>query len=444
MKSNGKLNITFAGIKMRSPLGVGTIFFPMGQLSAITPEVHAETLLKHVEAGAGYVEIATSAYITKEMVSELKNRAKPREFAPVSNAIRWMRVDGEQGLYFLDTNVAFPVEDSSGFDDRRRIIEILKQRLPENVALIASVSPIGDFSETAVLTAKKVEEIGVDLIELNLSCGMMSGTMEAVEQYLERKYPFIVPGELQGGHIDLVEKMATAVINAVHIPVGVKLTPEFGMLQVVGLTRCLRDAGAKYVQISNMTPAIAPPSIYNRGKSIWPYMDGNPFVAVTGGYNRMACYKNVAGIAKFVPEIDIAASGGLLKPSHAVEAMMLGAKLIQFCGGLFFRGRKLLKDTTKFLEKFLEEQGYRNIEELVGLGVQYIKPLEELHVETMVAEVDQAECTGCGVCTDHICIAMKRREDGNAQANTDVCFGCGLCVETCPAQAIKLVPRPGT
>lgn len=68
----------------------------------------------------------------------------------------------------------------------------------------------------------------------------------------------------------LVEKMTTAVVKAVRVPVGVKLTPEFGMLQVVGLARCLRDAGAKYVQVSNMTPVIAPPSIYDRGKSPWP------------------------------------------------------------------------------------------------------------------------------------------------------------------------------
>jgi len=437
-----KLSIAFAGVKMRSPLGVGTMFFPMGQPSAVTAEVHAETLLKHVEAGAGYVEVATSGYMSKEMASQLKRRAQPREFAPASSAVRWMRIGGEQGLYFFDTNVAFPVEDSSGFDHRRKIIDILKRRLPEKVALIASISPVGDFSEAAVLTAKKVEEIGVDLIELNLSCGMMSGTKGALEQYLERRYPLIVPGELQGGHIDLAEKMATAVVNAVDTPVGVKVTPEFGMLQVAGLARCLRDAGVKYVQISNMAPVIAPPDIYNRGKSQWPHVDGNPFVAVSGAYNRMGCYKNVAGVAKFAPGIEIAASGGLVKPSHAVEVMMLGAKLAQFCGGLFFRGRKLLMDTTRFLERFLEEQGYENVEELVGLGVQHIKPVEELYVETMVAEVDQAKCTGCGICTDHICIAMEMDgEEGKAKPNADLCLGCGLCVATCPTQAIRLVPR---
>ena len=33
-------------------------------------------------------------------------------------------------------------------------------------------------------------------------------------------------------------------------------------------------------------------------------------------------------------------------------------------------------------------------------------------------------------------------EDGLAEVNLDRCIGCGLCVTTCPEDALKLVLKP--
>lgn len=246
-------------------------------------------------------------------------------------------------------------------------------------------------------------------------------------------------GPLVGEHFDLVEKMVKAVVKAVHIPVGVKLSPEIGFPRVVGLARSLRDIGAKYIEIFNFAPTIAPPDIYNRGKGRWPYVDGNPFIAGSGGWLRMGCYKNVAAIAKFAPGIEIAASGGLLTPEHVVEVMMLGAGLVEFCTGILLEGRSLLRRTIEFLEKFMDEQGYRSVEDFVGLGVQYIEPCDkvEYYPDRVVAEVDPAKCKESGLCTDHICIAIVR-EKGKAKVRPEACDGCGLCVENCPNGAISL------
>ena len=62
------LSTTFAGIKMRSPLGISAINMPLGERSAITPELHAEVLLKHAEAGAGFVYVPGANYMTKELI----------------------------------------------------------------------------------------------------------------------------------------------------------------------------------------------------------------------------------------------------------------------------------------------------------------------------------------------------------------------------------------
>lgn len=59
-----------------------------------------------------------------------------------------------------------------------------------------------------------------------------------------------------------------------------------------------------------------------------------------------------------------------------------------------------------------------------------------------VAIVDAYECTACGTCTDERC-PMEAVEIINdvAVVTDEKCIGCGLCVSTCPADAITLIER---
>jgi Pyruvate/2-oxoacid:ferredoxin oxidoreductase delta subunit len=60
------------------------------------------------------------------------------------------------------------------------------------------------------------------------------------------------------------------------------------------------------------------------------------------------------------------------------------------------------------------------------------------------AVIDQDECTDCGVCADERCQvnAIAETEDATYQVMAEKCIGCGLCISTCPTDAIKLVPKP--
>ena len=443
-KVSDKLATNFAGLRMRAPVGVGPINIPLGERFAITPEVHAEVLLKHVQEGAGFVYIPTLDYVDEEVLKKLLPQAVPREsvIRPVGG--RFTKVQnagyGAEGLLsFSMTSVVSGQVRLRAWNRMAKVLEIVKKRLPEGVPLIACNSPLGNFPESAVASAKKAEELGVDLLEVNFGCGSTCSVDGAVDWYLERKYPLVMGGPLVGEHFDLVEKMVKEVVKAVHIPVGVKVTSEIGFPRMVGLARNLRDIGVKYIEISNYAPAIAPPDIYNRGKSLWPYIDGNPFVAASGGLLRMGCYKNVAGVAKFAPGIEIAASGGLSTPEHVIEVMMLGAGLTEIATGILLQGRAFLRRTLDFMEKFMDEQGYNSVADFVGLGVQHIEPCDtvEFYPDRVVAEVDPAKCKGSGLCTDHICVAMVR-ENGKAKVIPEACNGCGLCVENCPNGAISL------
>jgi len=58
--------------------------------------------------------------------------------------------------------------------------------------------------------------------------------------------------------------------------------------------------------------------------------------------------------------------------------------------------------------------------------------------------VDRDKCTGCGICIE-ICPmdAIRLDEDGIPHLRYDECWYCGACEEECPTEAITLeLPYP--
>ena len=429
-----KLHNTFAGIKIRSPLGAGAIALPMGR--NLTVEDYGTMLLGHVNAGAGYVETLLTYNPNPEVDRE---RLRPDIPHPIHSGERWFKVDDmEDGGHEIVANMAIIWGQAGGvwtYDFKARIIELLKKKIPEGVAIIASVAQ-GIFDpDIYIASAKKAEDLGCDAVELALTCSYRLGVDRVVEDYLEQEQDYV----------DRVVKKTEDIVKAVKIPVGVKLAPdEFGYPRMLSIVKRLEDAGAKFIQASNVAAAIVPPDIYNGGKSRWNHIDGNPFTGVSGTPLRWICYKDIAAIRRCFPELHIASAGGLVKPEHALEIMMLGANQVQFCTGLFFHGNKLITRASQFLEDFMDEYGYKNIEEVIGIAQQYIKPVDKLDLEDVVTEVIQSKCTGCGICYDMICVALEKLPDGNAKVNIDKCSGCALCNIICPEDAMKQVLRSKT
>ena len=58
------------------------------------------------------------------------------------------------------------------------------------------------------------------------------------------------------------------------------------------------------------------------------------------------------------------------------------------------------------------------------------------------ARIDAEECIACGTCLDERCqIAAIEEGEDHYTVITDKCIGCGLCVTTCPSEAMKLFPK---
>ncbi|MCD6136414.1 CoB--CoM heterodisulfide reductase iron-sulfur subunit A family protein, partial [Candidatus Bipolaricaulota bacterium] len=64
---------------------------------------------------------------------------------------------------------------------------------------------------------------------------------------------------------------------------------------------------------------------------------------------------------------------------------------------------------------------------------------EELSHSPEVAAVDEELCSGCGICVN-VCPydAIKVERSGVAVVNEILCSGCGVCAAACPAGAIEV------
>ncbi|MBI2848131.1 MAG: hypothetical protein HYX83_03050 [Chloroflexi bacterium] len=439
------ISTSVAGVRMRSPIGVGAIGAPLIKPGRLTVGQHAELLLKDVEAGAGFISLPSSRHIPPDMVEELKKRAKPLQTKGIPIIFRFLEMHtdgvGTEGLYLACTPATQHPEKSARrfVEHTGPLIEILKRKRPKNVPMIANLSGMAGFPESFVTGAVEHEKAGVELIEINVSAALGAAQDHALEYYEEKNFPLSGGGVLIGDQPELVEEITRHVVKAVNVPVGVKVSPETGFPRIVELARRIKAAGGQFITCSNNAVAIPPPDIYHGGRSKLPFMEDNPFVAGSGSWMRPIIYKQVASISKYVPGIDVIALGGISSPVHVVEAMMLGAKAVGTVTGMIFSGRKLLKRQERFLAPYMKAQGYRCTSDFIGLGLKFFKPAEQIDFQPgkIAAEIDPAKCTGCGRCTDHVCLATTM--DGRiAKVKEDDCLGCGMCTIVCRVGAVSL------
>lgn len=62
-------------------------------------------------------------------------------------------------------------------------------------------------------------------------------------------------------------------------------------------------------------------------------------------------------------------------------------------------------------------------------------------VEVLVADVDAAACTACGLCRDACAYGAVRMLGGTAVVFEELCHGCGLCSDVCAYGAVHEVSR---
>ncbi len=310
----------------------------------------------------------------------------------------------------------------------------VKKNWPDRVLIASLMVPCEEDAWKDIL--KRVDETGCDGYELNFGCphGMSErGMGSAVGQVPE--------------YINMVTKWCKEYTKK---PVFVKLTPN--ITDILIPARAAVDGGADAVSLINTINSIT--SIDLDAMSPTPVVDG---IGAHGGY----CGPAVKPIALCMvgeiardPEcknIPISAIGGISNWHDAAEFIALGAGSLQVCTAAMHHGFKIVEDMIDGLSNWMDDKGYKTLEDFRGLAVPNYKNWGDLNMnfETK-AVIDEDACIQCGKCfaacedTSHQAILAENiNGERKYSVITDECVGCNLCELVCPVDdCITMTPTP--
>lgn len=69
----------------------------------------------------------------------------------------------------------------------------------------------------------------------------------------------------------------------------------------------------------------------------------------------------------------------------------------------------------------------------------FVKPGEKCDKGTFIEQTDLDLCSLCGSCESVCYFDARRLDNGSMKITRDNCFGCALCIDVCPEEAIRMV-----
>ena len=305
-----------------------------------------------------------------------------------------------------------------------RDIKTIKRDWPDRALVVSLMVPCEERAWKAVLPV--VEDTGADGIELNFGCphGMSERGM----------------GSAVGQVPEYVEMVTRWCKENTRLPVMVKLTPN--VTNILGPARAARRGGADAVSLVNTVSAIM--AVDLDAMTPAPAVDGH---GAHGGY----CGPAIKPIAlRMVGEIardadcagmPISGIGGIASWRDAAEFMALGAGNVQVCTAAMVYGFRIVEDMIDGLANWMDEKGYRRVDDFVGRAVPRFVDWEHLNLNyTVKAQIDQSLCIQCGRChvacedTSHQAIAREKDGLRHYEVIDGECVGCNLCVNVCPVE----------
>lgn len=186
--------------------------------------------------------------------------------------------------------------------------------------------------------ARHIEEAGADAIELNI----MSVRNEPNEAY----------GTYEQLHIDILKQVK----KEVKIPVIVKLGRNF--TNCIPLIDHLYANGADAVVLFNRMVT------FDIDIEKLSCTHGNA-LGQTNDLSEVLRYTGLASAR--VPNLDIAASGGISDGSSMVKALLAGASAVEVCSVLYWQGAESIQKMLAFLSEWMERHGYDSVAQFRGL-----------------------------------------------------------------------------
>jgi len=384
---------TFLGIKSPNPFW----------LASAPPTDKKINVLRAYEAGWGGV-------VWKTLGSQVKN---------VSSRYSSVDFNGARVMGFNNIEL---ISDRPLDINLKEISEVVK--LFPDRAMIVSLMADNDRESWHELI-KKCEDAGAMGFELNFGCphGMTERGM----------------GAAVGQDPEIAKMVVEWVMEKATIPVITKLTPN--VHSVVPTGKAVVEAGTHGLSLINTIQSVT-------GVDLDSFVP-NPNVGgktTFGGYCGPAvkpiALKMLTTIAQnaVTRKVPVSGIGGISSWRDAVEFMLLGASNVQVCTAAMKYGFRIVEDMCEGLKNWMDEKGFKTLDEFIGKSVGTVTHWEELDINFhIVANINQDKCIHCGLCYiacedgSHQSINLSYGKPYNTYSiKEDECVGCNLCQIVCP------------
>jgi dihydroorotate dehydrogenase (fumarate) len=244
----------------------------------------------------------------------------------------------EQKTEYEDRNAEmitlFPNSKSESNYPADHLLRLKKAKESVNIPVFASLNAIND--ETWVEYAKKIEETGVDGIELNFY---------TVPEKAGKKYEEIEKKEI---------KTLQEVKSAVSIPVSVKLSPYYtNPLQFIS---DLDKAGANGFVLFNR--------LFQPDIDIETEKHHSPYNLSNKEDNRLPM--RFAGLLYGNTSASICANTGIFSGYDVIKMILAGSDCVQIVSTLYLNQIEVIVSIIHEIEKWMDSKGYSTIDSFKG------------------------------------------------------------------------------
>ncbi|MDR1819357.1 MAG: dihydroorotate dehydrogenase [Methanobrevibacter sp.] len=307
------LNIELCGIKLENPL----------LLAAGILGTTAASMNRVLDAGAGGV-------VTKSFSKEPNKGYKNPTIAEVEGGII-------NAVGLSSPGVELFKEELS-LINRERKTEKSGKNNPNKIA-IASI--YGSTPDEFNYVVSKIGDL-IDMIELNISCPhAMAGYGSAI-------------GQCPDNTFDVVN----AVKNNVSVPVLTKLTPNVTDIKEIALSA--QEAGSDGITVIN---SLGPGMKIDINAGV-PILK-NKFGGLSGPAIKPIAIKYVYDLYENL-DIPIVGVGGIKTFEDVVEFLYAGSSAVQIGTAIMYEGLEIFSQINHNLIKFMEDKGFKSIDEMVG------------------------------------------------------------------------------
>lgn len=214
------------------------------------------------------------------------------------------------------------------------LAHLAKAKSVLDIPLFASINAV--YEESWVEYAKKIENVGVDGIELNL---------------------YVVPSDMDSGAFEALDwqiEILKKIKKAIDIPVAVKLSPYYS--NPLHIIKRMEDAGAEGFVLFNRF--FQPDIDLEAEKLIFPYN--------LSSENDYRLAMRFAGLLYKNVDASICASGGIFTGYDAAKLILAGADSVQVVSTLYKNGLGQINLIISQLKSFMESKGYETLDDFRG------------------------------------------------------------------------------